>query len=334
MKKITPLTHVQAVRKRPGMYFGEINSTAVNVAIYEAVANSIDQFLNGSASKVSINIVGDLVTVVDDGNGLPFLESAPKDNRMNKVESYFVNRHDAPTADGHAPHIHVFGGGLGLAVLNAGSESIEVESSNGNKIYKQKFGKGKIQSSCSIEDSDIPAGTKLRFVLDKEIFEDYLSDLAEMRKTLFELSHFYPGLIIEFQDERFVSNRGLSDLALIKSPRVSSFQPTEMRVRFDYSSLQNDVHLQVGAVGTAQETEIISWVNGVESIDGGSHVIGLKAALEKSGWTPRIALIHIVMHDPRYARPVKDELVNPEIEKIVENSLKHALERFVKSNID
>ncbi len=151
------------------MYFGD--TTAFNEIVYEIVANSIDQFLAGNATRVNIKFENESAIVSDDGTDLPFLEKSPGDKQANLVEHYFVHRHDAPTADGHAPHIHVLSsGGHGLAVVNCASETIHVESCNGTKKYLQSFGKGEIQSSPVIENSSGTPGTTIRFKLNKEIF--------------------------------------------------------------------------------------------------------------------------------------------------------------------
>ena len=326
--EIKVLSLPEAVRKRPGMYFGDINSLAVNAAIYEAIANSIDQYLSGKATKVKVEIVEGVVTVLDDGSGLPFDEPANDGSSLNLAEFYFLHRHNSPTADNHAPHIHIIGGGLGLAVVNAASEWIEVKSSNGKLLYKQEFGKGEAKTKSSIEEFESECGTELRFKLDSELFQQYRPDISELRKTLFELAHFYPGLIIEFQNERFVSERGLLDLAYIWYSKPPAAWSQEPPVGFYFEGQKDNIQIQLGTLGSDKEAEIKSWVNGVETVEGGSHITGLYKAFDNVDWTPRIALLLVIMHDPQFAAPSRDKLCHSESAQVVEELVTESLSKF------
>ena len=325
------LSLVEAVRKRPGMYFGNINSLALNRAIYEGIANSVDQYLAKKATKVKLEIVNDVIKISDDSSGLPFEKVAPNSKYCNLVEYYLIHRHDSPTADNHAPHIHIVGGGLGLAVLNAAAEKLIITSSNGSIIWQQEFGQGKITSIATHEKSDDPKGTSLEFKLDEAIFEGYTPDLIDLRKTLFELAHFYPGLIVEFQDEKFVAHNGLLDLAYIHYKNESC--ATDPPLKFFYEGKNKDVQLQIAAIGeTGKTTEYISWVNGSTSIEGGTHIEGLDNVFKIANWNPKIALIHVIMHDPQFSGPSKDALRNAEVINIIKTLVKEPIVSF-KNNV-
>lgn len=318
----------EAIRKRPGMYFGNINSLALNVAIYEIVANAIDQYLSDKATRVKVEITGEVIRVIDDGNGLPFDQPALDGSSLNLAEFYFLHRHNSPTADNHAPHIHIFSGGLGLAIVNAASEWLEVTSSNGMLLYKQRFSRGKATSSGCIQETKEKPGTEVKFKLDTNIFQQFLPDFFELRKTLFELAHFHPGLIVEFQNERFLSNRGLLDLAYVWYAKSSGICSQESPTSFSFSGHKNNIHVQVATLGCDTELEIKSWVNGLETVEGGSHISGLYKAFKNTNWTPRFALIHVVMHDPAFAAPSKDKLCHRETEKVIEELITDSLEKF------
>lgn len=323
-KSIKVLSGVEAVRKRPGMYFGEINGCAVNNAIYELIANAVDQYLAKHASKVTLTVNENVIEVTDDGAGLPFDERSPGKESESLVEYFMTNYHNSPTADGHAPHVHVVRSGLGLAAINAASEYISIESSNGKSVWKQTFGKGKILSEAIYEETCAPSGTKVQMVLDKEIFGEHLPDLLELRKSMFELAHFYPGLDVEFQEERFHSKNGLLDLAYI-SFDSSSLKSTPRK--FFYEGKDNDVYLHIAAIGASSPQTIYrSWINGGASVEGGTHVDALDKVLKKVGWSPDIALIHVIMHNPKFASPCKDKLDCPELAGVIERLLEKALE--------
>lgn len=324
----------EAVRRRPALYFGSINSLAVNSAIYEAVSNSIDQYLSGLATKVTIEIHRGVIKIIDDGPGLPFDKPSPSRDCSNLAEYYFLNRHDSPTADNHAPHIHIIGGGLGLAIVNAASEWVKVSSSNGSNKYSQSFGKGEILSSGTVENIQSSSGTELEIKLDSELFQGNQPDLCELRKTLFELAHFYPGLVVEFQEERFIARRGLLDLAYIQYSNPPAAWSLDPPLKYFFEGSENNIQVQVAALGeTDSTTKFKSWVNGVETVEGGKHISGMITALKNANWNPRLAFIHVIMHDPKFAGPSKDLLRNLEVENVIAKLLTVSLNKFMDNSI-
>jgi len=328
------LSLVDAVRKRPGMYFGDINPLALNSAIYEVIANSVDQYLSGVATKVELDVSEDVIRVSDDGPGLPFDKLAPNDKYTSLAEYYLMHRHDSPTADNHAPHIHFLGGGLGLAVVNAASEYINITSSNGSAVWKQSFGRGKVLTQPVKESQNAPSGTLLEIHLDKDIFLEYKPDAFALRKAMFELAHFYPGLVVDYNGERFIARKGLLDLACIHYQNNPAGYSDEPPARFFYEGTLEGTQVQVAIIGDAvTETEYLSWVNGVPSVGGGTHVEGLKAVLQAVSWKPKIALIHVIMHDPQYANPSKDVLRNLDITNVLSELLLEPITVFRNASI-
>jgi len=250
-----------SVRKRPGMYFGDVKNTGANTVVNELLANSIDQFLAGKLTHIKILIKESVIQFSDDGPGLPFNQTSPDNANNTLVEHYLTKRHDSATADLHAPHVHVVTGGLGLAVLNAVSETIIIDSSDGKTLWHQEFGKGRILSSLSKEKSKKPSGTTFKLKLDNKIFGKNAFDMPQLRKTVFELAHFYPGLTLEFQDERFHSKEGLLDLAnfFYKKPSNS----LSLTKQFSFTGKSENVQVHLAAIGdSSNETEYFSWVNG------------------------------------------------------------------------
>ncbi len=321
--QIQVLTFPEAIRKRPGMYFGEISSMAVNTIVYEAIANAIDQYLLGNSTRLSVQINNELITISDDGKGLPFDRPSIDDNCEHLAESYFLNRHIKATADGHAPHVHTMNSGIGLVLVNAASESLIVRSCNGSQQYHQKFSKGNVLERSNIEDaSGATAGTTLIIKPDAELFQGHGPHLSELRKTLFEVAHFYPGLIVEFQQERFLSTRGLIDLAYLWYSKPPAAWVNGSPKEYTFECFKEGVQVRIAALGESNEMECKSWVNGIETL-GGSHVEGAKKAF--FGVKPKLVLVHVIMHDPRYAGPCRDELVCPKVEDIIVGLVKKGI---------
>lgn len=331
--KVKKLSLVEAVRKRPGMYFGDVDDGGANNAINELIANAIDQFLAGLCDMISVKIKNGRIFVCDNGSGLPFHKKAPNNENLSLVEYYLTHRHDAPTADNHAPHIHIAHGGLGLVVVNAASAKLLIESADGNYFWEQAFGKGKIMTKATCVKGHYPKGTQIEVVLDPDIFGDNALDMFKLRKTMFELAHFFPGLTVELENERFFSKNGLLDLASILYKRPSKFQAQPRR--FFFSGKQDDIQIQVAAIGQSDSgTEYISWVNGIETVEGGTHVKGLHHALTTAQWCPEIALVYIIMHNPKFAGPCVDKLCSTNVAQVIKALLVEPLSLFVKQKND
>jgi len=326
------LSLVESVRLRPGMYFGDVDScSGANSVVYELVSNVVDHFLAGRASFVRVVVDGHNIYVEEDGPGLPFAQPSPNDKSDHLAEHCLLRWHETATADGHAPHVHVLGGCFGLAVLNAGAASLDVVSKNGSAVYRQTFVDGRAQTKSSVAPCTDAQGTKVHVQLSKEVFGHRTPHLPSLRRTLFEVAHFYPGLVVELQDERFVSRWGLLDLAfalLSPSSAQATYPPPP---EFSYSGILDGVQLQVAAVGEAKKTAFRSWVNGLETEAGGAHVNALKRALAKVDWTPAVALVQVIMHRPEFAGPTKSSLKSRSVAPALRKMLVPALEAFTSS---
>jgi len=324
-KNIKVLSPKAAIRKRPGMYFGDIEYDGANHIVYELVSNSIDLFLAGLVNKIQVQAVGQDISVSDDGPGFPFNKKHEAENNDSLVTHYLTHNHHAPTADNHTPHIHFMGGGLGLSVINAACANLLIKSSDGQHLWHQKFGRGEKLSEASVQSGIYQKGTQITIRLDPEVFGDYGVNLWELRKSLFEAAHLFPGLHIEFNDETFFSKQGLLDLArlfLLEEPFNKS-----LIKKFHFSGQKNGVAIQVAALSTSGSgTEYRSWVNGLVSHESGSHVNGLSDALHKANWTPEIAMIHVIMHNPKYVGPTKSALECPEVAETIEQMLEGPLQ--------
>lgn len=315
----------ESIKKRPGMYFGE-DSKAGNAVVFELFANSVDQCLAGKASEISISVTGHHIVVADNGEGMPFGEHSVDNSYHSAVECYLMKLTDSPTVDGHAPHVHVSLGGLGLAVINACSKSLEITSiSNGIK-WQQRFGQGQILDKANQLFTDLSSGTTIELTLDADIFIQDCFEFSLLRKEIFEICHLFPhikvNLDIEGNKETISPLNGLLDLAILYGYVDSDKQ-------FSFHQTVDDIEIHVACIASscheAEQTTFYSWANGMRTNQGGTHVVGFRNALNKYNLTPNTAMISLLFHNPRYAGPSKGELTNEEVTSVIEKVLAQPL---------
>lgn len=310
-----PQDAVAHIRQRPGMYIGDPES-GLEYLLFEVVANGVDQWLAGHATHIRIAHAGPVITVSDDGAGMPYdqLDSSGK----NLAETYFTAYHDTPTADGHSPHIHLNKSGLGLVVVSALSKTIEVQSHRAGRLWTQSFFRGKPTGAPESTPSQ-KRGTTLTFLPDPEIFQDHTPRWNTVRRKLFETAHLIPGLQISVDQETYCSKRGLIDLAEFFAPHTPASYSTPQR-RHLHLELP-EVIIDAAAVGTASKCDWHSWCNGSPTISHGTHVNGFRQALRRLNWKPALAMIHVIMREPQFSSPTRDSLCVDPIADIVREAV-------------
>jgi len=343
------LSDLEHIRKRPGMYIGGTKLQGLHHLPGELIGNSIDEFLRGRATRVAVSVNDGVVTVTDDGSGLPFDQPSTQD-ADSLVCDYFTNFHRTPSVDSHAPHVHFHSPmGVGLVVVNALSEFMTVESWTDGKLYRQAYSRGAPTSSAEqSEGSDVEPffpnadgskrGTRITYKADPEIFGERLTDGSYLRSRMFDAAHLHPGIVIELQNERFHAPGGLGDLV-----RFNSFSPTSGC--FVLNTVHDEIAIHAAASGKqpkrfdefaqANETQWTTWANGVQtaySKTSGTHQDAFDEALKSVGWQPRIAMIHVVMHEPKYAGPTKTKLDVPEKKQAMIDALTTALEKYCEAS--
>lgn len=297
---------VESIRKRPGMFVGNTGPTGMGHLLDELVANSADQFLMGHASSCRVTVSHDgpgwTFQVEDDGAGLPFdLEQDGK----SYAEHYLTSVHFTPTRDDHAPHVHRGLRGVGLGVVAALCAEMEVTSWRAGKRWRVVLNAGRVVGGPTVEDDGEGRGTRIRLVPDPAIFEDATPELHRIRARLVEGVHLLAGWRVLYQDEWFVAPQGLLELAPLLMDRGKSRQPLRaQRLQWRTERLRAEVVL----CGQGAETTFHSWCNGMVTADGGSHVEGVRRALEATGLTPEMALVHVVFEDPHFAGPTRGRL--------------------------
>lgn len=316
-----------AIRKRPGMYVGNRNG-AVEHLIEELVVNAIDLHLAGQATQLSVITEGDFIEVSDDGPGFPFDAESPIEG-VSFAEYVLTNFHSSPTADNHAPHVHMKLRGLGLVVVWALSTWFEVESCKNGKSWRIAFKSGARDGQIHCSPTNKPNGTRIRFIPDQEILNSKSPRREILRSKLFESVHLYPGLKVHFNDEIFHAPGGLKDIISFYSKQTAHdhhiyIDPFYFNIKTDLFSLQVSI---LG--GESSNCEIRSWANGIVTVLGGSHVEGVQTALKNVNWEPNAVLVNYIAYDVQFAGPTKDQLINPEIISTISELLIPPLKEYL-----
>lgn len=304
---------VTRLRDAPPLFLGALDGAAqqkraANRVVFELVANVVDLFLRGEATSVSVCVDGDELSVRDDGPGLPFETPAPH-APGTLATRYLLHRHDTASADGHAPHVHVGPGGLGLALVNQAAAWLRVESTRGGLRYRQSFAEGTCDGPVTSAPATQP-GSLITLQLAPSLFGGHGFDMPNLRRTLFEVAHLYPGLVVGFQDERFVSHAGLLDLAHVLAPPAFGADGDRAPRTLSCAGQHEGVDIRVGALGDADGYSVFrTWVNGLEAAEG-THVDAARALFAEAGWAPRQVLMRVVMHKPRFAGPTTEVLTS------------------------
>ena len=353
---IQVLEGLEAVRKRPGMYIGSTSSRGLHHLVYEIVDNSIDEALAGFCDTIFVTINEDNSIVVEDnGRGIP-VGIHPKMG-IPAVEVVFTVLHAGGKFGGGG--YKVSGGlhGVGASVVNALSEYLEVEVSNGEHVHYQKYERGtKLNDLKIIGDTD-KRGTKVHFKPDYEIFEDLIYDYDILLNRLREQAFLNGGVRIKLKDVRgeyiredelyyeggirnFVAyiNEGKNALADI------------IYVKGDMKGREAEVALQW--CDTYSEN-IVSFANNIATTEGGTHETGFKSALTKvmndyakkyklikedeklSGEDVREGLscvISVKLEEPQFEGQTKTKLGNSEMRTLVENTVNEKLADFFEEN--
>lgn len=301
----------------------------------ELISNAADEFLAGRATSIAVRLDGDTVVVEDDGSGLPFDVEAPHGD-TSLATYYLTNLHVRPTADGHAPHVHLQGfNGVGLAGVNAVSDSLRCETWRAGQLWRQEFKRGVPLGPPEVIATGAGKGMCVTFRPDQAIWGTATPRPAALRAQLFLMAHLIPGLHARFGEERFHSLRGLEDLALIELQVTRShIWPWKGRPVFSHRAREGDLDIAVAFVGDADEsgTRWRTWVNGSETPGHGSHQDGLLDALQEADWAPALAMAHLIMHAPKFAGPTRDRLDVPEVAAPIQAAVQEAILSYCEAH--
>jgi len=354
--EIQVLEGLEAVRKRPGMYIGSTSSRGLHHLVFEIVDNSIDEALAGYGNQIEVIIHQDnSITVIDEGRGIP-VESHPK-MKIPAVELVLTTLHAGGKFGGQG--YKVSGGlhGVGMSVVNALSEWLEVEVSRENKIFHQRYERGKTVSKLKVIGSSQKTGTKIVFKPDFKIFEELEYDFNILIQRLRELSFLNKGLKIILKDERDNNESVfLHDGGIIDFIKYINKNKDAVNIKVIYFETEKDnVQVEVALQYTDTYTEnILSYANNIHTQEGGTHESGFKSALTRvmndyarkqnvlkendnnlTGEDIReglTAVLSVKIPEPQFEGQTKTKLGNSEVRGIVESIVNENISTFLEEN--
>ncbi len=351
---IQVLKGLEAVQKRPGMYIGSTSLEGLHHLVYEVVDNSIDEALAGYCKNIEVKINKDhIIEVLDDGRGIP-VDIHPIE-KISALEIVMTKLHAGGKFDKHS--YKVSGGlhGVGVSVVNALSEWCEVRVFRDEKIYFQKYNRGIPENPVDVIGDTNLRGTQVRFKADDLIFEETLYSFDVLAKRLRELAFLNRGIKINIIDNRgeerhvkeFKFDGGLKSFVIYlnKSKKPLHAEPIY------FETVRDNINLEVALQYNDGYTEnIFSFVNNINTREGGTHLIGFKTALtriineyfKKSKYAKKIdfsfsgddvregitAVISVKVPDPQFEGQTKTRLGNSEVRGIVESLVNKKLSDY------
>jgi len=353
---IQVLEGLEAVRRRPGMYIGSTDSRGLHHLVWEVVDNSIDEAMAGHARTVDVTVSSDnMVTVVDDGRGVPVGKHATGKDALEVVHTVL---HAGGKFGGGG--YKVSGGlhGVGVSVVNALSEWMRVESARDGQIYAQEYSRGKPTTSVKkVGPSNGRHGTRTQFRADPQMFEttEYSFDLISQR--LRESAYLTKGVWITLRDERIDRERSFYfEGGLVSFVRHLNRNKEALHNRPIYcekreGSTMVEVALQYNDTYTEN---VLAFANNINTVDGGTHVTGFRAALTSSlnDWARRsgvlkdadgnlsgddvreglTAVISVKLTEPQFEGQTKAKLGNAEVKGQVQTAVADAIGQYLDEN--
>jgi DNA gyrase subunit B len=356
---IQVLEGLEAVRKRPAMYIGDVGARGLHHLVYEVVDNSVDEALGGFCDEITVTIEADgSVTVTDNGRGIPVDLHAT--TKKPALEVVMTTLHAGGKFDSES--YHVSGGlhGVGVSVVNALAEWCEVEVLKDGTVYAQRYERGKPTAPMTAHPAPRGrrgTGTTTRFMPDARIFTETVYHYDTLSGRLRELAFLNSGLRIRLTDTRagktheFYYKGGITEFVKYLNQNKEMLHPKPVTFARERDGVAVEVSLQYN---DSYAESVHSFVNNINTIEGGSHLIGFRSALtrtlvnyseregmaknNKAGVTGEdvreglTAVVSVRMQNPQFEGQTKTKLGNSEVKGIVESIVGEGLREYFEEN--
>ena len=353
--QIQVLEGLEAVRRRPSMYIGSTDTLGLHHLVYEVVDNSVDEALGGYAKEINITLHTDgSVSVTDDGRGIP-VDNHPQFNRP-ALEIVMTVLHAGGKFD-HESYM-VSGGlhGVGVSVVNALSEWMEVEVRRNNRIYSQRYEHGNVATEVTVGGHSDHTGTSVTFKPDGTIFEDTEYNFDTLSSRLREMAFLNRGLRITIKDERtdkendFCYEGGIISFVEYLNTNKETLHKPPLYFSRSKNGTQVEVALQYN---NSYNENVFSFANNINTREGGTHLMGFRAALTKTvneyardnkifktetklgGEDLReglVAVVSVRLPDPQFEGQTKTRLGNSSIRGLIESLVSEGLAEYFEEN--
>jgi len=355
-QQITVLEGLSAVRKRPSMYIGNVSTEGLHHLVYEVVDNSIDEALAGFCDHIKIQIHTDgSVTVEDNGRGIP-VDLHEKEN-LPAVEVVMTKLHAGGKFDDSS--YKVSGGlhGVGVSVVNALSELLQVEIRRDGKVYYQRYERGEPKTPLVIKGDTSRRGTKIIFRPDRLIFTDTEISFEILAQRMRELAFLNRGVRIDLSDESIPKERsfcyegGLVSFVEYLNKNKEPLHPEVIHISGDRQNVNIETAIQYN---NTYIEKIYTFANSINTKEGGSHLFGFKAGLTRSikqyamqNKMPKsdlekltgddvreglTAVVNVKLSQPQFEGQTKTKLGNSDVKGLVENLVYEKLSAYFEEN--
>ena len=355
-EQIKILDGLAAVRKRPAMYIGNTGVEGLHHLVHELVDNSIDEALEGYCSRIEVIIhIDNSVTVRDDGRGIP--TDLHEKEKRSAVEVVMTKLHAGGKFDNLSYKISGGLHGVGLSVVNALSEFVELEIRRDGQVYHQVYERGEPKSKLEVTGKTKHTGTQIRFKPDGQIFEDINFSFDTLSQRLRELAFLNKGLAISIEDERtekrhdFFYKGGILSFIEYLSKNRNCIHPKPIYIQ----GVKNGVDVEIAfQYNDGYSETLFSFANNINTHEGGTHLIGFKTALTRSinqyatnanllkgikenltGEDIREGLVGVIsvkIPEPQFEGQTKTKLGNSEVKGLVEALTNEKLGSYFEEN--
>ncbi|HYV18746.1 MAG TPA: DNA topoisomerase (ATP-hydrolyzing) subunit B [Verrucomicrobiae bacterium] len=353
--KIRVLEGLEGVRLRPAMYIGNTSSGGLHHLVYEVVDNSIDEAQAGYCDRVEVTIhIDNSVTVEDNGRGIP-VDMHPTE-KLPAAEVVLTKLHAGGKFDNKS--YKVSGGlhGVGVSVVNALSECLDLEIWRDEKVYEMRFERGRTTGAFHQTGTTKRRGTKVHFKPDPTVFEETVFSFDTLSQRLRELAFLNEGVTIVIQDERAENRRhefsykgGIVSFVEHLNKNKNPIHPKPIHIRSERDGIAAEVALQYN---DGYNEIVFSFANSINTMEGGTHLSGFRSALTRTinNYASRLsskeavslsgddvregltAVISVKLPNPQFEGQTKTKLGNSEVKGLVEAMLNERLAAYLEEN--